>query len=49
MNMGLENKIKAALKDIEKFRTPDCLDVTTIGRYAENKLPEPQRLSLIHI
>jgi S1-C subfamily serine protease len=43
MNMELENKIKAALKDIDSFRTSDCLDDNTIGRYAENKLAEPQR------
>lgn len=43
MSMELENKIKEALKDIDGFRTPDCLDDNTIGRYAENTLAEPQQ------
>lgn len=43
MSMDLEAKIKAALKEIDSFRTPDCLDDNTIGRYAENTLAEPQR------
>lgn len=43
MNMELEGKIGEALKDIDSFRTPDCLDDNTIGRYAENKLADPQR------
>lgn len=42
MSMDLETGIKAALKDIDKFRTPNCLDEVTLGRYVENKLDEPQ-------
>lgn len=45
INMDLESKIKDALKGIDGFRTPDCLDDSTIGRFAENKLAEPQRLT----
>lgn len=43
MNMELEGKIREALKDIDSFKTPDCLDINIIGRYAENKLAEPQQ------
>jgi S1-C subfamily serine protease len=43
MSMGLENKIKVALTDIDNFMTADCLDVDTVGLYVENKLPEPQK------
>jgi tetratricopeptide (TPR) repeat protein len=43
MSMDLETGIKAALKDIEKFRTPNCLDETTLGRYVERKLDEPEQ------
>ena len=42
MNMDIESKIKDALKDIDSFKTADCLDVNTIGQYVEKKLTEPQ-------
>ena len=45
INMDIESKIKDALKGIDSFRTPDCLDDNTIGSYAENKLAEPQRIT----
>jgi len=43
MSMDMETKIKEALKDIDRFRTPECLDDSTIGRYAESSLAEPQQ------
>ena len=46
MNMELENSIKAALADIDSFQTTDCLDADIIGRYAENKLDNPERESV---
>ena len=45
ISMDMESQIKDAIKDIDRFRTPDCLDDNTIGRFAENKLAEPQRLT----
>jgi tetratricopeptide (TPR) repeat protein len=33
-----ETKIKTALKEIDRFRTPECLDPTLIGSFAEDKL-----------
>ena len=41
-NMDIESGIKTALNSIESFRTPDCLDINTIGQYAEHKLSGPQ-------
>lgn len=41
--MELEKTIKEALSDIDSFKTEDCLDVETVGRYAESKLPEAER------
>jgi hypothetical protein len=41
--MDMETKIKEALKDIDHFRTPECLDDNTIGQYAESSLAEPQQ------
>jgi S1-C subfamily serine protease len=41
-DMDLETVLKDALKDIESFRTPDCLDVPVIGQYAEKKLDSAQ-------
>ena len=43
MNMDLETGIKKALKDIDRFKTSDCLDSIAIGQYAESTLTEPQR------
>ncbi len=43
MNMELETRIKAALPDIERLRTAKCLDVDTIGRYADNTLLGAER------
>lgn len=45
MSMDLENKIREALSDIDSFRTEDCLDVDTVGQYAENMLPETERVA----
>ena len=33
-----ETEIKNALKEIDRFKTPECLDPTLIGSFAENKL-----------
>ena len=33
-----EAKIADACKNLDGLKTPSCLDITTIGRYAENKL-----------
>jgi Flp pilus assembly protein TadD len=41
--MELENNIKAALADIESFRTTDCLDLDAIQCYSANKLDAPER------
>ena len=43
MNMELESKIKEALKSIDSFKTPECLDDTAIGLYAEGKVAETQK------
>ena len=43
MSMELENKIKAALADIDSFQTADCLDIDIIGRYVENMMDDPER------
>ena len=41
-----ETEIKNALKEIDRFRTPECLDPTLIGSFAEDKLSgeEKQRV-----
>jgi S1-C subfamily serine protease len=41
--MELENKLKAALEDIDSFQTADCLDADIIGHYMDNKLNVPER------
>lgn len=46
MNMELENKIKSALADIDSFKTESCLDVNTVGLYAEGKLAGSQKESI---
>jgi len=37
-DMDLESVLKDALQSIESFRTPDCPEVTVIGRFIEQKL-----------
>ncbi len=38
-----ETEIKDALKEVETFRTPECLGPTLIGSFAENTLSEEER------
>lgn len=43
MDMNLEQQLKTALSDIESFKTENCLDVNSVGRYAEERLNGPER------
>ena len=43
MSMDLETGIKAALQEIDAFKTPACLDAATLGRYVEGRLDDPER------
>lgn len=43
MSMDLETGIKAALQDIDAFKTPTCLDATILGRYVEGRLDDRER------
>ncbi len=38
MNIPLKEKIENLLQDIDSLKTPACVDINTIGLYAENKL-----------
>jgi len=38
-----ETELKNTLKEIDSFRTPECLDAEIIGSYAERKLPEEEK------
>jgi tetratricopeptide (TPR) repeat protein len=42
MERSVEDKIRDALKQIDDFRTPDCLDTVTLGRFAEKTLDEKE-------
>ncbi|MCL2760382.1 MAG: tetratricopeptide repeat protein [Desulfuromonadales bacterium] len=44
MDRIVEEKIKDALKQIDSLKTPDCLNVATIGRFAEKKLEETEMI-----
>jgi len=50
MNTSFETKLKKALKNTEIFKTDDCPDITTIGLYIDNKLPEQEAAKIkMHI
>ena len=38
-----ETELKNTLKEIDSFRTPECLDEEIIGSYAEQNLPEEEK------
>ncbi len=38
-----ETEMKNALKGIDRFRTPECLEPTVIGSFAEDKLSEEEK------
>lgn len=40
---AFEAGIRDALKEIDKFRTPECLDAVSIGLFAEDRLTDEEK------